>query len=76
MEKLGTRAFIDWHYNGPPKEETDVYDALRYEAQKRHYVMNMMKDEATSYKAKVDKSQVPDEVDVDEETQNNSYLLL
>ena len=38
--------------------------------------MNMMKDEATSYKAKVDKSQVPDEVDVDEETQNNSYLLL
>jgi hypothetical protein len=52
MEKLGTRSFIDWHYNGPPKEED------------------------TLYKAKADKSQVPDEVDVDEETQSNSYLLL
>ena len=72
MEKQYTRSPIDWHYNGPPKEEITVYDAVRYE----EYNLNqMMKEKAASYKTKADKTQAHQELD-DEKTQNNLYLLL
>lgn len=68
-----TRSYIDWHYGGPPVSiEATIRDNIRREESQWN---NMAREEAIAYKAKIDKSQVPEEEGADE-VEERSYLLL